>query len=132
MFGIALSVRLVSIVAAIVSGGLGLALLWSQWSSSHTITTLTKERDAALERVGRLTGENDKLVLSIETQNGAFVTYQIRANSLLAASLSALDSATKAGQVLAGVNDTLRSRVLPTAPDAACIAADALILEFVR
>ena len=102
------------------------------WSYSAETSRLTRERDAALERVGRLTGENDKLVLAVETQNGAFVTYQIRANSLLAASSAALVAANAAGQVLAGVNDTLRSLVLPTAPDAACTAADALILEFVR
>jgi hypothetical protein len=123
-----LASRLLMAAVFALAGALGIG--W--WSFSAKISSLTEERDDALVRVGRLEGDNDKLVLAVETQNGFIAQLRIQADRALAQSAAALGLAQAAGALLDGDIAKLRARVLPAAPDASCTAADALILEYIR
>lgn len=110
----------VGVVAGILSALLALALLGSRLQLANSRLSVEREARSIIQLQGMIRNQNDMLA-----------KFRAEMAAKLKVSQVALKAARTAGAKTDKTIADLRSRVLPVAPgEAACKAADALILEF--
>lgn len=111
----------VATIAGILLAAMAAVLLVSRLQLANSRLIVEREKNSIVQLQG-----------TIVNQNANLLAFQQEMASRIKTSKTALEAARLASKSALASGAELASRVLPTAPDAACKAADALILEFAK